>query len=172
MSSRQPEAHPDAPFRIDGLTVLPEWIDHNGHMNVAFYHLAFDQAAGLFFRWLGLDETYRRTHQASTFALETHLNYHRELHLAEAFRIDALLLSSDDRRLHFCMQMFKAGSGELSAFYESLSMHVDMRTRRTAPMPPELRERIATIARTHARLGRPWQAGRSVGQPLPAAARR
>ncbi len=24
------------------LTVLPEWIDHNGHMNVAYYVLAFD----------------------------------------------------------------------------------------------------------------------------------
>ena len=34
---------------VDGLfetkmTVLPEWIDHNGHMNVAFYVLAFDVA--------------------------------------------------------------------------------------------------------------------------------
>jgi acyl-CoA thioester hydrolase len=166
------QAVADVAFHIDGLKVLPEWLDHNGHMNVAYYHLAFDQAAGAFFRWLGLDERYRQTHQASTFALETHLNYHRELRLAEAFRIEALLLSSDARRLHFCMQMFKAESGELSAFYESLSMHVDMRTRRTAPMSDELQQRVAAIARAHARLARPWQVGRAVGQPLPAAARR
>jgi acyl-CoA thioester hydrolase len=161
-----------APYRIDGLQVEPDWIDHNGHMNVAYYHLAFDRAAGSFFRWLGLDETYRKTHQASTFALESHLNYHRELRLGEGFRIEALLLSGDARRLHFCMQMFKDGSGELAAYYESLSMHVDMRTRRTSPMAGELQERVAMIAQAHARLSRPWQLGRVVGEPLPAAARR
>ena len=26
------------------LTVRPEWIDHNGHMNVAYYVLAFDES--------------------------------------------------------------------------------------------------------------------------------
>ena len=39
------------------LTVKPEWIDHNGHMNVAFYVLAFDQATDQVYEpWgLGLD---------------------------------------------------------------------------------------------------------------------
>ncbi len=166
-----PPSETDAPFRIDGLRVEPEWIDHNGHMNVAYYHLAFDRAAGGFFRWLGLDESYRKAHQASTFALESHLNYHRELRLGEGFWIEALLLSHDARRLHFSMVMFKQGGGELAAYYESLSMHIDMRTRRTSPMAPELLQRVAAIAQAHARLPRPWQVGRAVGQPVPAAAR-
>ena len=29
--------------------VLEDWIDYNGHMNVAYYTLAFDRAIDLFF---------------------------------------------------------------------------------------------------------------------------
>ena len=35
-----------APLEIHTERVRPEWIDHNGHMNVAFYLMAFDEAAG------------------------------------------------------------------------------------------------------------------------------
>ena len=32
------------PWEIHQARVLPEWIDYNGHMNVAYYVLAFDHA--------------------------------------------------------------------------------------------------------------------------------
>ena len=31
-----------APLEIHTERVRPEWIDHNGHMNVAYYLMAFD----------------------------------------------------------------------------------------------------------------------------------
>ena len=46
----------EAPLQIHKGTVLPEWIDYNGHMNVAFYMLAFDQATDAFFDYLGMGE--------------------------------------------------------------------------------------------------------------------
>ena len=39
-----------------------EWIDYNGHMNVAYYHLAFDRATERLLERIGLGEEYRRTH--------------------------------------------------------------------------------------------------------------
>ena len=33
------------PFDLPNAVVIPEWIDHNGHMNVANYLRAFDTAA-------------------------------------------------------------------------------------------------------------------------------
>ena len=33
-----------SPFVTNLKKVLPEWIDYNGHMNVAYYTLAFDDA--------------------------------------------------------------------------------------------------------------------------------
>jgi len=38
--------------------VKPEWIDYNGHMNVAYYVLAFDHAIDDFYGRLGLGEAY------------------------------------------------------------------------------------------------------------------
>ena len=34
-----------APFADATATVLPGWIDNNGHMNVGYYHVVFDIAA-------------------------------------------------------------------------------------------------------------------------------
>ena len=43
-----------APFeRFEG-EVLPEWIDYNGHMNLAYYTVLFDQATDILFDVLGL----------------------------------------------------------------------------------------------------------------------
>ena len=36
------------PFRTKNQTVLAEWIDYNGHMNVAYYTLAFDKGFRFF----------------------------------------------------------------------------------------------------------------------------
>ena len=42
-----------APLEIHTDRVRPEWIDHNGHMNVAFYLMAFDEAAGAVAKEIG-----------------------------------------------------------------------------------------------------------------------
>ena len=56
-------------------TVLPEWIDYNGHMNVAYYVLAFDHATDELFDYIGMDESYRAEQNCSMFTLELHVNY-------------------------------------------------------------------------------------------------
>ena len=49
-----------APFRSSTQTVEPEWIDYNGHMNVAYYTLAFDRALDELFEALGIGPTAAR----------------------------------------------------------------------------------------------------------------
>ena len=41
-------------------TVRPEWIDYNGHMNVAHYVAVFDHATEAFHAVIGVDDAYRR----------------------------------------------------------------------------------------------------------------
>jgi len=41
--------------------VLPEWIDINNHMNVAYYVLAFDQGVDSLWEKFGLSDTHIRT---------------------------------------------------------------------------------------------------------------
>jgi acyl-CoA thioester hydrolase len=149
------------------IVVRPEWIDYNGHMNVGYYHVAFDLAAEAFFEFLGLTPEFRERHGATTFALEAHLNFLREVKAGDALRFDARLLDHDAKRIHFYQEMFHASEGFLAASCESLSAHVSVAQRRTAPIPPELVERLSRIKAAHATLLRPWQVGHVISaRPL------
>ena len=46
--------------------VKPEWIDNNGHMNVAYYVLAFDSGVDLLWSKAGIDDKYIETRKRST----------------------------------------------------------------------------------------------------------
>lgn len=157
-----------APFdAASAVTVRPEWIDYNGHMNVGYYHVAFDLAAEDFFRFLGFTPEFRRLHDATTFALESHLNFLREVKEGDRLRFEARLLDHDAKRIHFYQEMFHATAGYLAASCESLSAHVSQSARRTAPMPPALLERLARVKAAHAALPRPWQIGHVIAaRPL------
>ena len=74
-----PELVTRAPLDIHRSTVLPEWVDWNGHMNLAFYVTAFDQASGAFMRNMGLGRRYVDGKLGMTFVLETHVTYDREM---------------------------------------------------------------------------------------------
>jgi acyl-CoA thioester hydrolase len=44
-------------------------------------------------------------------------------------------------------------------------LHVDLSIRRVAPFPPDLRDRLADAAATHAAAGRPDWVGRRIAMP-------
>jgi len=157
------------PFAEARAVVQPEWIDYNGHMNVGYYNVVFDIAAEPFLDFLGLDQVFRKRHGSTTFALEQHLNFLREVNEGDALRFEARLLDFDAKRFHFYQEMFRVGDDRPAASCEGLSAHVSIETRRTATMPPELLERLAAIKAAHAVLERPWQIGHVISaQPLKA----
>ncbi|HTQ82203.1 MAG TPA: thioesterase family protein, partial [Pseudolabrys sp.] len=43
-----------APFVSSVMTVEPQWIDYNGHLNVAYYNVLFDRAVDELYELLGL----------------------------------------------------------------------------------------------------------------------
>src|SRR5262245_63888195 len=129
--------------------VRPEWIDHNRHMNMGYYLVVFDYATDEFFRWIGLDETHRHERQVTTFCLETHVTYHREVRAGDPLRFTTLLLAHDPKRIHYVHQMYHAAEGFLAATNELMSLHVSESTRRSAPMASEILERLGRIQAAH-----------------------
>ena len=158
---------PAAPFDVYRNRVRPEWIDHNGHMNMGYYVVVFDLATDEFFRSIGLDEAHRRASRVTTFALEAHVTYHREVREGDPLRFTTLLLGHDAKRLHYFHQMYHAEEGYLAATNELMSLHVSEETRRGAPMAPEVLERLRLIQTAHDRLPRPPQVGRRLGLSTP-----
>src|SRR5579862_5947103 len=153
-------APPDALYHGE---VQPQWIDYNGHMNVAYYVLAFDHATDRFFDALGVGETYRRTTNHSLFALEAHVTYERELKEGEAFAIECRLIDADRKRLHMFHRMTKSKTGETAATMEVMGLHVDLAGPRSIPMSDELFAQIEAWLAADQKLPPPPQLGRKIG---------
>jgi acyl-CoA thioester hydrolase len=152
-----------APFdRYQG-EVRPEWIDHNGHMNLAYYTVLFDYATDMMFDLLDLGLAYRRRTDLGTFVTETHNRYERELLVGDTVRVAIQILFADDKRLHLAHEMFRLDTGERAATQELLFLHVDLKERRATPFPQELKTRVDAAAAAHAGLPRPAWVGRHVG---------
>jgi acyl-CoA thioester hydrolase len=154
-----------APFLSSVMQVEPQWIDYNGHLNMAYYNVMFDRAIDELWAGLGIGPVYMRERHGSTFTAECHVRYLREIHQGDGVQISIILVAADEKRLHTFEEMRHAGEGWLSATSENMSMHVDMAARKVAPFPPDILERIRAVAAAHAAIPRPEGLGRKVAMP-------
>lgn len=154
----------EAPIVVaDGGRVRPEWIDYNGHMNVAFYVLAFDLALDVVYERMGIGEPYRERTNRTTFSLEGHTHWLREMRLDDPMRFTTRLLDWDAKRLHFYMEMFHAEQDYLAATYEMLTIHINLEHRRSEPFSEPLQAIFRAAHETQIDLPRPAHAGTTVG---------
>jgi acyl-CoA thioester hydrolase len=143
--------------------VRPEWIDYNGHLNVGYYALVFDYATDAFLDALGLDAPGRERMGATTFALESHLTYQREVVEAEKLRFTTHLLDFDQKRIHYFHTMIRERDGEVSATNELISLYVSTETRRSTPFHPEVLDRLREFSGKHSAHPRPPEVGQVIG---------
>lgn len=160
-----PEIDTSAPLDRHRAVVKPEWVDWNGHMNMARYMEAFDYASGAFHTQIGMGRRYIDNKLGMTFVLEAHITYDRELRGGAPLRFTTQLLDHDAKRLHLFHQMFHAEEGFLASTCESMIMHIDHATRRPGPFRRVVQERLALMAETHGKLPKPAKAGRLIGIP-------
>lgn len=158
------------PLELHQETVQPDWIDYNGHMNVAYYVLAFDHATDAFLDHVGLGRAYAEGEGGSVFVLEAHVTYERELTEGDPLRIATRLLDADAKRLHLFHAMYHAKDGFLAATNELLLIHVDLQDRRSAPLPEKIRGHLAALVEADRTLPRPPKVGRVIGLRRPGAA--
>jgi acyl-CoA thioester hydrolase len=145
--------------------VRPEWIDSNGHMNLAYYVVVFDLATDKLYSTLGIGDAYREATGNSCFTAETHTVYEREMRLGERLRVHTWLLGVDAKRLHYFHELFHADSGERSAVQELMALHIDMRVRRVAPFPDVQRGVLESAIARYAPTQPPKGLGRRIEMP-------
>lgn len=145
--------------------VRPEWIDSNGHMNLAYYVVVFDLATDALYRALDIGDAYREASGNSCFTAETHTLYEREVHLGDKLLIRTWLLGADKKRLHYFHEMFHAESRERSSVQELMALHIDMSVRRVAGFPPEKYAALQAAVREYAPPILPKGAGRRIALP-------
>ncbi|MGI9512096.1 MAG: thioesterase family protein [Anderseniella sp.] len=143
-------------------TVEDDWIDYNGHFNMAYYGVLFDRTCDEAFELVGLGPEYLKS-GASFFTLETHTTYIRELHADYKVKVTLQMLDYDAKRMHYVQEMFHADEGWLSATMEAICMHVDMTAKKSAPFPESILDRISAMHEAHAGLPVPPQVGHKIG---------
>ena len=148
--------------------VRPEWIDYNGHMNVAYYVLAFDRASDVMFDRVGLGQAHREATNQGFFVVEAHVIYGREVLESDPLRFDGWVVEAGERKLRYFLEMFHAEKGYRAAAAEFLGLNVDLGTRRSVPFPGALRLRLEEAAARDRARGLPAEIGRAIGQPRPA----
>ncbi len=117
--------------------VRPEWVDHYGHMNLAYYLVAFDLATDELWPALRLGEAFR-ARGLGTFAVESWQGYVREVLLDAPLAVESQVLAFDSKRLLVGHRLYHAEEGWLSAENEVLFLCVDLGTRRVGAWPEDV----------------------------------
>ena len=143
------------------VTVGPDWIDYNGHMNDSAYVVVFSMAVDQLMVDLGINEEFRERMKYSIYTLETHLCYLQEAHKDQVLHVDIQLLDYDSKRLHVFFTI-KNDKGDRLATSEQMLMGMDMESGRPAPFPDEIATTIATFGQAQQNLEKPNEAGRNI----------
>ena len=147
------------------MKIEPQWIDYNGHFNMAYYGVLFDRAADEMFMELGLGPDYVKATNNSFFTLETHTSYLREMQPADPVSIESQIIDHDHKRVHYVQQMKHANDGWLACVMEVMVSHVDLTTHKTSNFPADVKTRIDAMAAEHKSLPAPAQVGHKIGIP-------
>jgi acyl-CoA thioester hydrolase len=142
--------------------VKAEWIDLNKHMNVAYYVLAFDKGVDRLWDRVGITDDYIQGRSMSTFAVEAHITYQKELQEGNPYRVTAQILAIDSKRVHQMQRLYNAETGDLAATAEWLNLHVDLESRRVCPWPEDILNAFTEVAQSQSGDVLPAETGRQI----------
>ena len=138
-----------------------DWIDYNGHLNMAYYNVLFDRGCDGFFEGMGLGPDYIKQRNMSFYTAEAHVRYVREIHLGDRVRVSMQIIDHDAKRVH-CYAELHHEDGWLSATCETMSLHIDMSGPKVAPFPDDIMQKIDALAQNQAGLPRSENVGRRI----------
>ena len=151
-----------APYVSTVMRIEPQWIDYNGHLNVAYYNVLFDRAVDEVYELIGLGPSYLERTKHSTMVVEAHVRYLRELKLDDPVRVAVHLLDYDATRIHLYEELRHATENWVSATSENMTLSVDMTSKKVAPFHDSVLRLLERMKKAHTSLPRPDGAGRSI----------
>ena len=152
-----------APLRLLELSVLPAWIDYNGHMTEYRYVQVFSDSCEALLRRVGMHDEYVAA-GCSWYTAETHNQYYDEAGPGEGMYTTAQVLATDGKRLHVFFRLHAAADDRLLATLEAMYLHVNTANGRVEKAAGAASAALRQLATAHAALPVPATAGRSVGE--------
>ena len=110
--------------------VIAAWTDYNGHMNLAFYIHLFDQGWDVLLDKFQMGGNSAKIERRSTFAVESHTKYIKEVKQGDEVDINLLFLDRDKKRMIYQLEIFSKTGNYRAATTEVCSLYVNLETRR------------------------------------------
>jgi acyl-CoA thioester hydrolase len=110
--------------------IIPTWTDYNGHMNLAFYIHLFDQGWDVLLDRFQMGGDSAKIERRSTFAVESHTKYIKEVKQGDEVDINLLFLDRDKKRMIYQLEIFSKTGNYRAATTEVCSLYVNLETRR------------------------------------------
>jgi len=120
------------PIAVSQGTVTDDWIDYNGHMNMAYYVQCFEETSDFLLEHMNLGYRYAIEEQKGVFVIKCEINYRKEINLNEDFIISLEDLICKGKKLTVGLKMLNVGS-ETIADYQILNLNVDLQTKKSVP---------------------------------------
>ena len=110
--------------------VQSEWADYNRHMNLAFYIHLFDSAWETLLEKFNIGEESAINQKRTTFAVESHTTYDKEVRVGDEVDLSLLFLDHDKKRLVYKLEMKHKQEQYLASTTEVCSLYVDLNVRK------------------------------------------
>jgi len=165
-----------APTRLLEFEVPADWVDYNDHLNDAYHAVAFSRAGDEFMERIGLGPAGRAATGRTIYTLGLVIRYLAEAKLGERIAISLQILETDAKRVRFWLEARRIDDDAQISTSEQMLICVDRtgERARAADFPTEVAAKLAAIARDHADLTPPPEAGqgltlrrRSTGSAMP-----
>jgi carnitine 3-dehydrogenase len=151
------------PLRMLDLTVLPAWIDYNGHMTEFRYVQVFSDTCDKLLVMIGMDSEYVAA-TGAWYTAETHTMQIDEIGANENIYSTIQVLLCDAKRMHVFYRLHATDDDRLLATCEAMYLHVGKESGRVCEAEPDMIDKAKRIADAHAGLPTPEAVGRHVGQ--------
>ena len=116
--------------------IIPEWTDYNGHMNLAFYIHLFDQGWDILLDKFDMGGNSAKLQKRSTFAVESHTKYIKEVKEGDEVDINLLFLDNDNKRMVYQLEIFSKNGNYRAATSEVCSVYVNLDIRKVVEIEP------------------------------------
>ena len=110
--------------------VKSEWADYNRHMNLAYYIHLFDVAWEILLEKFHIGEESAINQKRTTFAVESHTTYDKEVKVGDEVDLNLLFLDHDKKRIVYKLEMLHKEEKYLAATTEVCSLYVDLSVRK------------------------------------------
>ena len=116
--------------------IISDWTDYNGHMNLAFYIHLFDQGWDVLLDKFQMGGDSAKVEKRSTFAVESHTKYIKEVKEGDEVDINLLFLYRDTKRMIYQLEIFSKSGNYRAATSEVCSIYVNLDLRKVTEIEP------------------------------------